>query len=143
PATRGIGFTISPAGTVGPSRRGAGFAVDLPAYENDVLNALAVTGGLPGLDAINEVVIERGYFKGNTENAADWQAFVHDVTDCGGKLAGSGMEGQIIRIPLRLRPGEQLNFRPEDIILQNGDIVYVKAREAELFYTGGFLPSGE
>lgn len=143
PATRGIGFTLSPTGTAGPSRRGAGFAVDLPAYENDVLNALAVTGGLPGLDAINEVVIERGYFKGNTDNAADWQAFVHDVTECGSNPAASGIEGQIIRIPLRLRPGERLNFRPEDIVLRTGDIVYLKAREAELFYTGGFLPPGE
>ena len=39
--------------------RGTGHLVALPAYENDVLSALARTGGLPGLDAVNEVVIER------------------------------------------------------------------------------------
>ena len=34
------------------TRRGTGFALDLPAYENDVLNALAQTGGFPGTDAV-------------------------------------------------------------------------------------------
>src|SRR5262249_18203163 len=45
-------------------------------------------------------------------------------------------------IPLRLRPGQSIPFRPEDVILQTGDIVHVRAREAQLFYTGGLLPSG-
>src|SRR5262249_36810787 len=47
-------------GPVSSSKRGTGYVVDLPAYENDVLHALAMTGGLPGLDAFNEVVIQRG-----------------------------------------------------------------------------------
>jgi len=61
--TRSFGVTFGPGGTGGSLKRGAGFAVDLPAYENDVLHALALTGGLPGLDAVNEVVIQRGYFQ--------------------------------------------------------------------------------
>ena len=44
------------------NKRGMSYAVDLPAYENDVLHALTETGGLPGNDAKNELVILRGGF---------------------------------------------------------------------------------
>jgi hypothetical protein len=50
---------------------------------------------------------------------------------------------QTIRIPLRLRPGEAVPFRPGDVILYDGDTVYVEAREAEVFYTAGLLGSGQ
>ncbi len=53
------GATLGANGTLGNTKRGTGANVDLPAYENDVLNALTRTGGLPGLDAMNEVVIQR------------------------------------------------------------------------------------
>ncbi len=49
----------------------------------------------------------------------------------------------ILRIPLRLPPGVIPNIRPEDIILEDGDIVMIDSREAEVFYTGGLLPGGE
>jgi hypothetical protein len=42
-----------------------------------------------------------------------------------------------------LRPGQKPPFRPEDIILRTGDIVFIEARQAEVFYTGGLLPPGE
>jgi protein involved in polysaccharide export with SLBB domain len=45
---------------LGSGKRGEVHAVDLRAYENDVLHALSETGGLPGLDAKNEVTILRG-----------------------------------------------------------------------------------
>ncbi|MBW3542019.1 MAG: polysaccharide biosynthesis/export family protein [Planctomycetes bacterium] len=41
-------------------KRGTGRVVELPAYRNDVLNALAETGGLPGIDAENVVYVIRG-----------------------------------------------------------------------------------
>lgn len=44
---------------------------------------------------------------------------------------------------MRLPPGVIPSFRPEDIILEDGDIVYIESREAEVFYTGGLLPGGE
>src|SRR5262249_26605650 len=55
---------------------------------------------------------------------------------------GSQGEGgnQTIRIPLRVKPGQEPSFRPSDIILQNGDVVYVRARRGDVFYTGGLLP---
>jgi hypothetical protein len=49
----------------------------------------------------------------------------------------------ILRIPLRLPPGETPKFRPEDIILNEGDILYIENREREVFYTGGLLGGGE
>ena len=41
-------------------KRGSGYQVTLPAYKNDVLRALSLTGGLPGIDAVNGIVIFRG-----------------------------------------------------------------------------------
>jgi hypothetical protein len=44
---------------------------------------------------------------------------------------------------LRIRPGEAISFRPEDILLESGDIVTVRGRDPQFFYTGGLLPAGE
>lgn len=49
----------------------------------------------------------------------------------------------IIRIPIRLSPGEQLNLRPEDVILNDGDIVFIESQPTETFYTGGLLGGGQ
>src|SRR5262249_19739091 len=72
--TGAIAITGSPGtgagGLIGQTKRGTGTVLDLPAYENDVLNALARTGGLPGLDAQNEVVIERGTFRDFASDSA-------------------------------------------------------------------------
>ena len=130
--------TIGPAGTIGNAKRGTGAEVDLPAYENDVLNALVRTGGLPGLDAMNEVVIERG--------AGDAAALggPHGCFPClpgaeAGAAAAAAADGRMIHIPLRTPPGEAPSFRPEDVVLQTGDIVFIEARDTEVFYVGGLL----
>jgi hypothetical protein len=104
---------------LGSSKKGSGFPIDLPAGENDVLNALARTGGLPGSDAKNEIVVHR-----------------HSSSK-------SGSQERTIRIPLRARPGEPLPFHPEDVILEQGDIVYLESRNTEVFYTAGILGSGQ
>jgi protein involved in polysaccharide export with SLBB domain len=134
---RGIGFVVGFGGNAPHgSKRGAGFALSLPAYENDVLNALARTGGFPGTDAVNEVIIERGKFRGNVD-----QADAIKSLEATGKVQGGGTE--VIRIPLRVRPGERPTFRPEDVILNSGDIVYIESREQDVFFTAGLLPSGQ
>jgi len=35
------------------------------------------------------------------------------------------------------------DLRIEDVVLEDGDIVYIESRDAEVFYTGGLLPGGE
>ena len=107
---------------IGNSKQGKGFSLDLPAYENDVLSALARTGGLPGTDAKNEILIYRKAPKKTAE----------------------GEEGEpTVRIPLRVRPGETAPFQAEDILLGDGDIIYLESREAEVFYTAGLIGSGQ
>ncbi len=48
------------SGTLGTTKKGTGHVVTLPAYKNDVMNALVMSGGLPGLDAQNVVYVIRG-----------------------------------------------------------------------------------
>jgi hypothetical protein len=126
---------------VGQTRRGAGYSIELPAYENDVLNALARTGGLPGTDAKNEVLIQRGAYSAAAfaafANCPDPAALLAQQAPAPGQPGGP----QTIRIPLRLRPGTPPPFKPEDVILRDGDIVFIEARNTEVFYTGGLLPA--
>lgn len=121
-------------GIIGSTRRGTGQVVDLPATENDVLNALTRSGGLPGFDAMNEVVIERGF---NRSGAG--QGFPPNCPIPPGPQAGAGAEGRVVRIPLRLREGEAPPFTADDILLQQGDIIFIEARDTEVFYVGGLL----
>jgi protein involved in polysaccharide export with SLBB domain len=116
----------------GRGRRGTGAIVELPSNQADVLAALAQTGGLPGSDAEDEVIIQRGYAGDN---------LYHYLQSNLGSLPEGNR--QIVRIPLRLPPGSPLPFRPEDIALMDGDIVFVEARDTEFYYTGGLLPSIE
>ena len=71
------GLTVGSTGSLGQTKRGTGYVLNLPAYENDVLNALARTGGLPGLDAENEVRIERGAVKDFDNKDAMMQQIDH------------------------------------------------------------------
>jgi protein involved in polysaccharide export with SLBB domain len=139
------GITLTPGGGFSSTKRGTGYVLDLPAYENDVLTALTRTGGLPGLDALNEVIIQRGAMQAR----ADWPAVMPDLGPQSQRgpqclaAAGMGAAGRITRIPLRLRPGEPIPFQREDVILQSGDIVFIQARDTELFYTMGLIGSGQ
>lgn len=122
-------FVVGLPDSQNPNRRGHGTALELPAYQNDVLTALTRTGGLPGLDAKNEIMIMRAKRR-------------QGGADKGGSVAGPASE-DATWIPLRLPTGEPVPFRPQDVILGEGDIVYIPRREAEVFYTGGLLLSGQ
>jgi RNA polymerase sigma factor (sigma-70 family) len=69
--------------------------LDLPAYENDVLAAVAKAGGLTRVPQNAVIVIHRG----------------------------SDSAGKEIRIPTRIRPGQPMPFKPDDVILRNGDVI--------------------
>jgi hypothetical protein len=132
-------FGTGPDGLIATSKRGTGFEVDLPGNENDVLHALARTGGLPGLDVCNELIIQRGCFR----DAADRSVLMNGLQatpSAKNPLEALGAGGPIVRIPLRLPPGHPPCLRPEDVILQNGDVVFLEARDEPLFFTAGLLP---
>lgn len=57
----------------------------------------------------------------------------------GGTIDGSN----VVKIPIRLAPGETPRFSEQDIILNDGDIVFIESRETEVFYTGGLLGGGQ
>lgn len=226
---------------LGQSKKGTGQIVVLPAGENDVLRALTVSGGLPGLDAQNAIYVLRrargaacvppGYptpvsqksssktpirlvsgggayggrygspgaagsnqarpawghsapqenpdrmvqLEGATPaafgrqppiNSAD-PGFVPPSAPYSGPVGNEAMLSQplpvmpndiavppelrpymtggarVLRIPIRLRPGEQANFSEPDIILNDGDILFIESRETEIYYTDGLLGGGQ
>ena len=107
----------------GSTRRGTGTPLRLPAYENDILNALTRTGGLPGLDAKSYVVVHRaGRRPGPAAAGAD-----------------APPRPEMVRVPIRMHPGTPPTVRLDDIVLGDGDIVYVEDRGTEVYYTGGIL----
>jgi protein involved in polysaccharide export with SLBB domain len=131
----GLGTTRT---QIGGGREGIGMVLELPAYQNDVLNALTRSGGLPGLESTQEVIVQRGYWDGSSDVVEPDYCFPTEDEP----TPENGARRQTIRIPMRTR-GEPLPFRPKDIILQNGDIVLVRAQEPEFYYTGGLLPADE
>lgn len=125
---------LNPPGQVDHIHRGSGETIDLPIYENDVLHALAQTGGLPGTDAPNEIWVFR---QGSgitptsfTEPVAGTLISSHYAGNCG---------GEVTRIPLKGPSGCPLPFSTADVVLNEGDVVYVPRRE-EYFLVGGLLP---
>lgn len=123
-----------------------GRMLKLKAYQNDVLNALMESGGLPGVNAKNEVRILRASRADQRRRDEFVQQFYQqyycnpDPCGCPPPLPE---DPSILKIPLRLPPGAIPEFGPENVVLEDGDIVYIESRDAEVFYTGGLLPGGE
>jgi protein involved in polysaccharide export with SLBB domain len=111
-AAQGVGTQF-----LATAKKGSGYIVPLVYGENDVLHALNMTGGLPGLDAKNEVIIQRGTFD------------------------PANQDKRWVRIPLRLYPDQPLTISEADIILEEGDILYIESRDSEVFYTAGIVGS--
>lgn len=126
----------------GISKRGTGYAVDLPAYENDLLHALNETGGMPGVDAKSEVLIYRGAFQDAERRDLMLANFNEDDYD---EFLGSEIpdDPNVSRIPLRYHPAQAPHFQQKDIVLHTGDIVVIQSRDREKFYTGGLLRGGD
>jgi hypothetical protein len=125
---------------LGSTKRGATQLVELKAYENDVLHALSESGGLPGLDAKNEIRILRGAF----QDAEQRDRLIGTIVDPTERNDVFRNNPNIITIPLRSSPDEPtVHLTQNDIILNTGDIVFIESREAEVFYTGGLLAGGQ
>ncbi len=129
--------------------RGTATSLELPAYRNDVLEALSQTGGLPGLNAKNEVVILRKAYSdefSNRDYGMDTgyaQSQVARRYNESGEITGLNSDLGILRIPLRVGPNDvPPQLTSEDVTLYDGDVVYIQSREAEVFYTGGLIKGG-
>lgn len=126
---------------------GLGTVLQLPEGKNDVLQALSLTGGLPGFRAKNEVKIYRGgsekdYALQDQRILEHYRNYHQNCDPCFVPPELPDMD-DAIRIPLRLGPNEVPTFKPSDVILGDGDIIVVESREKEVFYTGGLLGGGE
>jgi hypothetical protein len=98
---------------------------------------------LPGVDANNEVWILRKTLLAPGDNEK-----VQAQVDAGTSTAEEIVKSlpshlQAIRIPLKLCCGEPVPFAPEDVVLNDGDILYIEPRRQEYFYTGGLIPGGQ
>ncbi len=130
----------------GGDESAAGRVLKLKAYQNDVLHALMETGGLPGLNAKNEVRVLRATSKNQKardEFVRNFYAQYYNNPDPCGCPPPLPDDPSITKIPLRLPMGVTPSFRQEDVILKDGDVVYIDTRDAEVFYTGGLLQAGE
>jgi hypothetical protein len=122
-----------------------GYVLQLPAYRNDLLNALSETGGLPGVNAKAEVKILRSGNMDPRKRDEMLRNFYlqYGTSNVAGALPDLPDDENVVRIPLRLKPGQFPKFNEQDIILKEGDVVLVESRETEVYYTGGLLVSGE
>ena len=123
-----------------------GMVLQMPAYQNDVLNALTQTGGLPGLNAKSEIRILRGDRTQIAQRDREVREFYRTNSPDQfpyGVIPTVPDETNTIKIETRLRPGQIPSFQPEDIILRDGDILFIDSRDTEVYYTGGLLGGGE
>ncbi|MDZ4850953.1 MAG: polysaccharide biosynthesis/export family protein [Pirellulaceae bacterium] len=145
-AGQGIQGQVASRYLRGGDQSAAGNLIKLRAYQNDVLHALMATGGLPGLNAKNEVRVLRADSKNQKardEFVRNFYAQYYNNQEPCGCPPPLPDDPSILRIPLRMEPGVTPSFAPEDMILREGDVVFIDSREAEVFYTGGLLRAGE
>lgn len=119
------------------SKRGTAQVLEMPGTENDVLHALAATGGLPGTDAYNHVWVIRAHPQiQQYVNTGFAQTAIDETVLCGAGV-------RFTRIPLTQCPGTPFELPPEAVVLHEGDVVYVEARKTDFFYVGGLLGGGQ
>lgn len=132
-------------GVEGVTKRGTGHVVDLPAYENDVLHALSETGGMPGLDAENQVYIYRGMMQDGMNYDMMLSNLCMDQCQdpCFCDEGPVPDPPNVTRIPLRYHPSQPPTFTDEDVLLGDGDILIIRSRDRETFFSAGLLGGGE
>lgn len=117
------GFLAAPVTRANASRQGSGFELEMPAKEADVLSALAETGGLPGLDAKDEILIYRKP-KGEQAEFAKFDRSRYAKPE---------------RISMKVKKGSVPDISEAQVSLGDGDIVVIEARESEQYYTTGLM----
>lgn len=121
------------------SQRWSGTTLYLEPKEASVLTTLLRTGGMPGIDAKNEIWVMKGVPEDELERAC-----IPVIEKLEGHLPMMIPKdsSKLVRIPLSQSIGEEQPFRPEDVVLGDGDVVFLPKRDGDQFMTGGMLPSG-
>ena len=118
-----------------------GSIINLPAGENDVLNALIRTGGFPGVNEKSDIRVQR------TDGTT---SFVRNIrTENRSVEFPRSSQHRFLRpnyapsinVPTRLAPGRSFDNRRSE--LQEGDVLYVESRKNDVYYTGGLLNGGQ
>lgn len=107
-------------------------------------NAMAVPAAAPTLVPMNPAAMPWSVGLPPTDATAQWpemsaERWMGHAAFGDPTLANHG----VTKIPVRLAPGEQAHFTERDIILEDGDIVFIESRDTEIFYTGGLLGGGQ
>jgi len=121
------------------SRRWSGTTLYLEPKEASVLTALMTTGGLPGIDAMNEIWVMKGVPEPDLEIAC---LPIIEKLEGPAPMMLSKEDSKLVRIPLHHTIGEEFPFSSEDVVLGNGDVVFLPRRDGDTFMTGGMLPPG-
>ena len=124
-------------GAIGVNQARITTPLELPVFENDVLHALSASGGLPSEDGFNEVWVLRGATVSDSRRDELLSDLSRHLSDDDSVAAPS----EFIRIPLTVCPGQEFPFSSQDVILEDGDVVFIEARE-EFFLTGGLIEGG-
>ena len=133
-------------GVIAGDYKAEGQVVRLDAFENDILHALTETGGLPGLNAKNEVKILRSTAadkEARREFMRQYQQVLANHMDPCSCPPPMPDDPTVLKVPLRLAPGVIPSVTQDDVILEDGDILIIENRENEFFYTAGLLPGGQ
>ena len=118
--------------------------IHLDAYDNDVLNALIATGGLPGLNAKPNATIYRARPAGSYSSGQS--AFPRSNNY--NPNASFPRSSATAQVPLRhstmrpTYPGQHAQTR-QNSVLRDGDLLVVDSKPTEVYYTGGLLRGGE
>jgi len=117
------------------SSRGA--RLQLTAGENDLMNALIQTGGLPGVNAQPLIRVDRA------QRASPQQTFQgHGYKEFPRSHSSHSQTG-IAYVPVQASRAISGNSRNANAQLRSGDIVLVDSKPTELYYTGGLLGGGQ
>jgi protein involved in polysaccharide export with SLBB domain len=110
------------------------YNLQLPAGESDLLGALMESGGLPGVNAQDQMQILR--------NASGRSSMARSSFPR--SRSSSAFSSQRVAQSAPVRYGSPVSSFPRsNARLGNGDIVSVEAKPTEVFYTGGQLGGGE
>ncbi len=139
--------------------------IQLPAGDNDLLNALALTGGLPGVNAKSDIKIYRSsqsnaqqysqsvsshssspsqsFSRSRSASNSPFPRSTASNSSLGGYSSNGIYQSNVTTVPTRTTTYYRPQISPTDAQLNKGDIVVIEPRDTEFYYTSGLLGGGQ